>query len=515
MSLAASMCPENLRAQPDFGNLPTSFNAKPVGEDIPMYDQSALRFSPRDAAVFQVVAVCRISTEHQDERSLDDQLAKLKEFVEGHYDGRTEWTVISSRGSGEYLDREELYRLEELIESGRVDLVIAEDLARICRRKRAYDFCELCVDSKTRLIALNDRVDTAQEGWEDGAFISTWHHERSNRDTSERIKRSLRNRFAQGGVCQTFSYGYIKRPGTKSDADVRKDPGAEATYDQWFRRLEKGESYAEVSDWLNEIGIPTGDWFETQTWNGPLVSKVTHNPILKGLRRRNERVSRRVNKTGRHRSEKAPKEFRLYRHVPHFAFIEPQRYDRVIKLLADRNGHYCRNGDNGQDPRAGVSRRWTRWPGQHVYCGICGRLFGWGGNGQKDYLMCQGAKLHRCWLGVGCDGRLAAERIAAAVLQEIEGLPDFDEAFLEAVNAEAKRLDGERAGRQSQLSAQVVKVEREIDNVMAFIRGGNSSPRVRPRQPHPGNHEYVDRHGRAIGAARDPAILDGPSSPAI
>jgi hypothetical protein len=93
--------------------------------------------------------------------------------------------------------------------------------------------------------------------------------------------------------------------------------------------------------------------------------------------------------------------------------------------------------------------------------------------------MCQGAKLHRCWLGVGCDGRLAAERIAAAVIQEIEGLPDFDVDFLEAVNAEAKRLDGERAGRQAELSAQVGKVEREIDNVMAFIRGGNSSPLVR------------------------------------
>jgi site-specific DNA recombinase len=104
-----------------------------------MYDRLGLRFSPRDSAVLQIVAVCRISTEHQDERSLDDQLAKLKQFVDGHYDGRAEWTVISSRGSGEHLDREEIYRLEGLIESRRIDLVLAEDLARLCRRKRAYD----------------------------------------------------------------------------------------------------------------------------------------------------------------------------------------------------------------------------------------------------------------------------------------------------------------------------------------------------------------------------------------
>jgi DNA invertase Pin-like site-specific DNA recombinase len=54
---------------------------------------------PRDGAPLMCVAVCRISTEHQDERSLDDQLAKVKQYVADHYDGPVEWTLISSRGS--------------------------------------------------------------------------------------------------------------------------------------------------------------------------------------------------------------------------------------------------------------------------------------------------------------------------------------------------------------------------------------------------------------------------------
>jgi site-specific DNA recombinase len=197
---------------------------------------------PRDGVALKCVAVCRISTEHQDERSLEDQLAKVKQDVADHYDGPVEWTLISSRGSGEHLDRQELVVLEELIEGERQDLVAAEDLGRVCRRRRAYDLCELCVDHRTRLIAINDHVDTGDDGWEDSAFISTWHHERSNRDTSERIKRSLRNRFLQGGVCTTFQYGYVKPPGTKSDGDVRKDLDAEPIYDEWFARLERGET---------------------------------------------------------------------------------------------------------------------------------------------------------------------------------------------------------------------------------------------------------------------------------
>jgi site-specific DNA recombinase len=127
----------------------------------------------RNGLVLVVVIVCRISTENQDERSLDDQLAKIKEFLAAHYDGPIEFIVIRSCGSGEHLDRQELVQLEELIEEGQIDLVIAEDLARICRRKRAYDLCELCVNHKVRLIAVNDRVDTLENGWEDCAFIST------------------------------------------------------------------------------------------------------------------------------------------------------------------------------------------------------------------------------------------------------------------------------------------------------------------------------------------------------
>jgi site-specific DNA recombinase len=238
-----------------------------------MLRRSNLCFVPRGGRVLKTVSVSRISTDHQDERSLEDQLAKHKSFMAGQYSGPIEWTVIKSRGSGEHLDRNELNELEQLIESDEFDLVIAEDLGRICRRRRAYDLCELCVDHKVRLIAINDRVDTGEDGWEDGAFISTWHHERSNRDTSERIKRSLRNRFQQGGVCQTFPFGYIKPENAKSDAEVRKDPEAEPVYDEWFTRLERGDAYAEVADWLNGKDVPTGPWCEREKWDGPLVTR--------------------------------------------------------------------------------------------------------------------------------------------------------------------------------------------------------------------------------------------------
>lgn len=42
---------------------------------------------------------------------------------------------------------------------------MVEELGRICRRNRAFDVCELCEDADTRLIALNDSIDTARDDW--------------------------------------------------------------------------------------------------------------------------------------------------------------------------------------------------------------------------------------------------------------------------------------------------------------------------------------------------------------
>src|SRR5260221_399010 len=83
-------------------------------------------------------------------------------------------------------------------------------IGRICRRNRAVDFCELCEDADTRLVAINDSIDTAADNWRLCAFFASFKHESTNKDTSNRIRRSLRNRFKQGGVVQTFPFGYVK-----------------------------------------------------------------------------------------------------------------------------------------------------------------------------------------------------------------------------------------------------------------------------------------------------------------
>jgi site-specific DNA recombinase len=62
---------------------------------------------PRSSETPRVLALCRISSIHQDERSLASQLTKLTQSVAGQHNGRVKWSVISDRGSGESQARSE------------------------------------------------------------------------------------------------------------------------------------------------------------------------------------------------------------------------------------------------------------------------------------------------------------------------------------------------------------------------------------------------------------------------
>lgn len=436
----------------------------------------------RNGHTLRVLLPCRVSDPgpgKQDIRSLGDQEALYRHWLSEHIALPVEVTVLAGSGSGEWLEREEYLRLMESVESDQFDLVLTEDLGRIVRRIHAHLFCELCVDHRTRCIALNDHVDTCEPGWQDRSIFSAWHHERSNRDTSDRIKRTHRNRFEQGRCLALPIFGYLKKPGVKTDDDLEKVPETTPIYEEWFRRLDEGGLYAEVADWLNENNVSTGPYARNAKWDGRMVSRVSHNWLLKGDRFRNKRRTKRNNTTGKYKSEKADTKELLLRHVPHLAFFHEAYYDRVIAKADARNAKYRRNGKGKADPCLDRPKKRTRFPGQTIFCGICGRLYVFGGHGQKDHLMCEGARGYQCWNGITVDGPLAVKNISTSVFSEIQLLENFDPTFLEMVNEDARRLDAGRETRLKEINRELHAVQQEIENVMKFVRSGDSSERVR------------------------------------
>lgn len=161
-----------------------------------------------------------------------------------------------------------------------------------------------------------------------------------------------------------------------------------------------------------------------------MVGRVTHHKMLKGVRERNKKMSRRQNKSGRHFSVKAPPEELLERRCPHLAFFEESYYDRVVAKADKSNESYRCKGVNGVDQRKGVSKKRTTWPGQHLRCGICNRNCVWSGTRARRLMKCSGSQLHQCWNGIEVNGELISRKLSESILAEIMALPDFDAEFL-------------------------------------------------------------------------------------
>lgn len=433
---------------------------------------------PKNGQFFRIILVCRVSDPRpgkQDIRSVDDQEAMLRTKICLYIgDQRFEVIVISGSGGGENLNRPEFKKLERLVETGDYDLVLAEDLSRILRRVLVVYFGELCVDTDTRLVALGDNVDTYEEGWLDMAIMCGWQHEKANRTTRKRIDRS-NNRFKEGGWAAFNTAGVIKPPDAKSDLDWYKDPEWEPIYAEWFRRLDEGQSYTEIADWLNEIGAKPGPFCRLKVWDCRMVSRQTHNIMLKGWRYRHRRESVR-NRDGVYRTRDAAPEKLETRPVPHLAFFEEEYYDRIVADVDRRNACYKR-GKEGTDPLVARPKKRTRFPGQITFCGVCGRPFVFGGHGQTDRLMCTGARDHKCWNGVTADSRLTSERVLAAVLDALQSLPEFDSQFLALVNQEANETDAKRANDIAKCKKRVAQLESEFNNLTEGFRNGKKSPR--------------------------------------
>ena len=118
---------------------------------------------------------------------------------------------------------------------------------------------------------------------------------------------------------------------------------------------------------------------------------------------------------------------------------------------------------------------------EHIVCGVCGRLFYWGGHGQADRMMCSGARDYACWNAATFDGRKAAGLLAGALLSAVESLPDFDEAFRAKVETAAIARRSGRAEALGRLNRGIAQVERELSNIADAVAGGMFSPTLRDK----------------------------------
>ena len=199
-----------------------------------------------------------------------------------------------------------------------------------------------------------------------------------------------------------------------------------------------------------------------------MVRRYYRNPLLKGMPCRGKRHTIKHHEKGRRVSVPNPKG-PVFRECPHLAHLDPMEFDELNALLETKNDKYHRKLVNGIDPLWQVSRKRTRFPGQHACCWYCGWHFVWGGNGAIEDLMCSSTREWHCWNSVGFDGELAAQRLVSAITGALYQLDGFDDQFAAMVTQARQSGAGGQAARWQKLLSGEESLAREKANFQAAI----------------------------------------------
>jgi hypothetical protein len=421
--------------------------------------------------------VARISgCQNQKELSLEDQIDHAKQIVADYYTGPVEYRDISTKGKGERLDRPELAKLEAMLRSDELDLLVLEDIGRLVRGTEAVRLCGIAVDHGTRVLAPNDCIDTSEASWEEDVISACRDHVGHNAHTSKRLKHKLMNRFVKfGGAAALPIFGYVKPPDAKTYGDWRKDPTAGPIYEQWFRKLRDSPNCSAVADWLNQEGIPIGPFSRRKTWSGAMVRRLTRNPLLKGTPARGFRHTVKHHETGRRIAVKNP-QGPQFQEFPHLAHVTAAEWDQVNALLDAANARFRRKAVQGHDPLQGVPRKRTRFPGQYSRCWYCGRHYVWGGNGITENLMCCGPREWHCWNSIGINGSLTTRKVVEVITTELYRLDGFDDQFRTLVWQAGRDGFLDPAQRWDRLARSEVTLAQQKEHFLAAIADYGPKP---------------------------------------
>ena len=425
-----------------------------------------------------VVAIGRISTVHQDHESIEASYRYIQEFLSHIYRGPIQMKLLGEQASGMLTDRATIRAAEDLVATGTVDLVIAEDLARIYRNPRhQYSFVQDCVDRGTRLICVGDNLDTADDNWEIAMGAAALRHGLHIPDTRRRVRRSATHSFHNGGMVQKVKYGYRKLSAEEAASGESGTKGLRIAkvYEctpvilQMMKRVMAGAAYAAVADWLNAEGIRPGHYVRSGRWTARLVVDLLDDPILGGMRTFRKTVYRPVFRTGKHhptRNDDPETE-----HYLELAHLSQEEHDSLREEIARRRAaHNSKNGESRPRPHY-LPRSRTIWPGQCITCGVCGGLFHYMGR----HLRCCNSLPNghsTCWNHVQVPAELTRARVIDWLAKRLDEIPDGRNVLAAAV---WRLMEPAKSGQQRQtheLAREIASLEKQAANLTTAIAEG-------------------------------------------
>ena len=358
--------------------------------------------------------------------SVDEQVKVLAELADRH--GGTVVATLTDRAvsaSGAGKTRPGWAEVLRMVGARQVDAVALWEISRSSRRLAEWaQFRDLCRDSGVKwLVPGTGLVEPYGSRDRMSLGVKAVVAEEEAEQTSQRIRRALRDRAAQGGAHGDEAYGYrrVYSPATGRLESVEVEPGEAAIIRRMADEALSGKPLRAIARALNAEGLPTprdsvrirrGREPLGAQWESRTIKAMLTNRVYLGLRIHTEkdRFTGRVVGTSEHRACWP-------------AILEEQQHAALVGLLCDPARNLRR--DNGTEIR--------HWTTGVLRCGLCDDKMRFTGGAARSLYQCIGCR--RVVVAVQVE-----ELVADVVIARLER-PDAAQAF----DASGPELDDARA----------------------------------------------------------------------
>lgn len=411
----------------------------------------------------RVGVYARFSSDLQEERSIDDQIARCRDYVKL----QPGWTIVDT-----YADRAltgatvegriEFQRMVDDARAGRIDAVLAEELNRYSRN--LGDVCKFF----DRLAHADVAVITVANGELDKTALALQGimAEQFRKTLGNQVHRGMSGRAREGKIMGGRAYGYRPVPYKPGEREIVETEAAVVR--RIFAETLAGASPRTIALGLNRDGIPaprSAKW-SGHAINGGLKGGILRNPVYKGVSAWNQHQTARDPDTGKITMRPKDAAEHVLAATPALAIVTELDWNGAQATLVKRGGN---------DAKHRPAQPYHLLSGL-MRCGECGAaMVSCGGkNPGNPRVTCWNRKAKGATV---CDNPTILKRdLEARILPALRTMlaDPFLDAWVEGYVAE--RQAGEASARQERagLEKRLGRIERELANFTRAIGAGGA-----------------------------------------
>ena len=308
----------------------------------------------------KVVIYLRLSKEDGDteSQSISNQRKILHEYARTHNMEIVD-EYVDDGISGYTMNRKDFNRLKQDLNNDIVNVILVKDLSRLGRHNAKVQlFIENMIEMDKRVISLGENFDSIIPNCLDTLGIHTWSNEKLIRDTSQKVRDSVRSLQKEGKWLCGIPYGYVKDEVDKYKYYIDETTAlyVKLIFDMYIN----GDGVNMLARKLNDMNVPSPSMvkkmrFEAKgkqykqavrtLWDPTAVRRIIKNDFYIGTLTLGKTKARSIN------GKQVPQDkenMHIFKNA-HEAIVDEQTFYLAQQLLVDRNTNKYRGSSKKAD----------------------------------------------------------------------------------------------------------------------------------------------------------------------